>query len=136
MSLLSFCLGHVGLTVHTDSAAIESFQEIVKQQAILSVYFYHSECLIQFLLVSFSVNNARPQLCGFWLWFLPTPIEGNRYFKLSIASHENQCKWREAWLSEITKTRVMDQDFRNQITSDKVYTSDKHFDSEDIELCK
>ena len=28
MSLLWFCLGHVGLTVHNDSPSIESFQRI------------------------------------------------------------------------------------------------------------
>ena len=30
----------------------------------------------------------------------------------------------------------MDQDFRNHITGDRVYTCDKHFNSEDIEICK
>ena len=76
------------------------------------------------------------QLRGLWLQFLQT-IEGNRYiFKLPIASDENHCKWREAWLSEITKTRVMEKDFRNEITNDRVYTCEKHFNPKDIEICK
>ena len=62
--------------------------------------------------------------------------KGIGIFKLPIASDESNCKWREAWLSEITKTRMMDQDFRNQITNDRVYTCEKHFNPEDIEICK
>ena len=105
------------------------------QQAIFSVDFYHLECLIQVLLVCSSVNNARPQLRCFWLRFCRRS-KGIGIFKLPIASDENHCKWREAWLSEITKTRVMDQDFRNQITNDRVYTCEKHVNPEDIEICK
>ena len=30
----------------------------------------------------------------------------------------------------------MDQDFRRQINDDKIYTCEKHFDPEDIEICK
>lgn len=60
--------------------------------------------------------------------------KGIGIFKLPIASDESNCKWREAWLSEITKTRMMDQDFRNQITNDRVYTCEKHFNPEDIEI--
>jgi len=37
--------------------------------------------------------------------------------------------------SEIKKTREMDQDFRTQINDDKIYTCEKHFDPEEIEIC-
>ena len=43
---------------------------------------------------------------------------------------------REEWLSELTKTRVLDAEFRKLIDNDKVYTCEKHFDPNDIEICK
>ena len=45
-------------------------------------------------------------------------------------------KWRDNWLNEVTKTRVIDQDFRRLIANDRVFTCKKHFDPEDIEICK
>ena len=45
-------------------------------------------------------------------------------------------KWRDNWLNEITKTRVIDQDFRRLIAYDRVFTCEKHFAPEDIEICK
>lgn len=44
--------------------------------------------------------------------------------------------WRENWLNVVTKSRVIDKDFRLQIESDRVYTCEKHFKPEDIEVCK
>ena len=43
---------------------------------------------------------------------------------------------RDEWLGEIKKTREMDQDFRRQINDDKIYTCEKHFDPDEIEICK
>jgi len=40
------------------------------------------------------------------------------------------------WLNEVTKTRDMDQDFRERITNYRVYICEKHFEAEDIEICK
>ena len=40
------------------------------------------------------------------------------------------------WLSEITKTRVIDHDFRRLIANDRLFTCEKHFDLKDIEICK
>ena len=47
-------------------------------------------------------------------------------------------KWREKWLSENMKTRVSDKDFqkKKQINSEKVFSCEKHFKLEDVELCK
>ena len=45
-------------------------------------------------------------------------------------------KWRADCLSQITKTIVMDKDFKNLIENDKVFTCEKHFKPEDIEICK
>ena len=54
---------------------------------------------------------------GFWLWHVPDDER-----KLPSAQNAEYKKWREEWLSEITKTRVIDKDFQKQIDSDKVLT--------------
>ena len=40
------------------------------------------------------------------------------------------------WLNEITKTRTADAHFKNKIKNDTVYTSERHFAEEDVEICK
>ena len=62
--------------------------------------------------------------------------KGIEIWKLPKAKNDAHRKWREEWLGQITKTRVMDQNFRNQIKNDKVYTCEKHFAPEDFEICK
>ena len=44
--------------------------------------------------------------------------------------------WREKWLNELTKYRVCDINFKNQIKNDRVYTCEKHFHPDEIEICK
>lgn len=61
---------------------------------------------------------------GIGIWKLPAPR--NAEYK----------KWRELWLNELTKTRVVDNDFKRQIDNDRVFTCEKHFKPEDIEICK
>ena len=41
-------------------------------------------------------------------------------------------RWRDEWLGEIKKTR----DFIRQINDYQIYTCEKHFDAEEIEICK
>ena len=60
---------------------------------------------------------------GIGIWKLPTPL--NDDFR----------KWSEAWLNKLTKYRVTDKDFQNQIDNDKGFTCEKHFKPEDIEIC-
>ena len=36
----------------------------------------------------------------------------------------------------VKKTRVIDSDFRDQMRNDRVYTCEKHFAPEDVEICK
>lgn len=43
-------------------------------------------------------------------------------------------EWREAWLGELKKTREIHSDFRDQIKNDRVYTCEKHFAPEDVEI--
>lgn len=61
--------------------------------------------------------------------------ERNRYLEGSgsegYVAHK---KWRADWLSEITKTREIDQGFRERIKNDRVFTCEKHFLPEDIEI--
>ena len=44
---------------------------------------------------------------------------------------ENQ---RSAWLNEISKHKVFDKTFREQIEKGNVYTCEKHFNLEDTEI--
>ncbi len=62
--------------------------------------------------------------------------KGIGIFKLPAAKNEEYKKWREDWLGQIVRTRVVDKSFRMQIKEDSVYTCEKHFRPEDIETCK
>jgi len=53
-----------------------------------------------------------------------------------VAKDEAHGKWRDEWLEKIKKTREMNQNFREQSKSDAIYTCEKHFAPEDIEICK
>ena len=57
-------------------------------------------------------------------------------WKLPLAKDEAHAKWREEWLSKIKKTKGIDQNCRELIKHDRVYTCEKHFAPEDIEICK
>ena len=45
-------------------------------------------------------------------------------------------EWRSNWLNEIKKFRVVDKDCKNQIDNDRVFTCERHFKPEDIEICE
>ena len=62
--------------------------------------------------------------------------KGIGIWKLPAARNAEYKKWRQDWLNEITKARVIDKHFREMIENDKVYTCEKHFKPEDIEICK
>ena len=62
--------------------------------------------------------------------------EGIGIFKLSSAKDDKHKRWRDEWVGELKKTREVDKDFRRQINEDKVYTCEKHFKDELIEICK
>ena len=61
---------------------------------------------------------------GIGIWKLPAPR--NAAYR----------KWREDWLHELKKYRVMDKNFQRQIDNDKVFTCEKHFHESDIEISK
>ena len=62
--------------------------------------------------------------------------KGLGIFKLPAAKDSEHKTWREAWLSEITKTREKDSYFQSLIDNDRVYTCEKHFKPDEIETCK
>ena len=62
--------------------------------------------------------------------------KGIGIWKLPVAKDEAHGTWRDEWLGEIKKTREIDQNFREQLKSDRIYTCEKHFAPEDIEICK
>ena len=57
-------------------------------------------------------------------------------WKLPAAKDDAHKKWRDEWLKEITRTREIDQEFRKRIEGDKVFTCERHFNPEDVEICK
>lgn len=61
-------------------------------------------------------------------------VKGIGICKFLAAKDIAHKKWRADWLSEITKTREIDQGFRERIKSDRVFTCEKHFLPEDIEI--
>ena len=61
---------------------------------------------------------------GIGIWKLPAP------------RNDEYKQWREQWLNELTKTREVDKDFQRLINNDRVYTCEKHFAPDDIEICK
>ncbi|CAB3993280.1 Transposable element P transposase, partial [Paramuricea clavata] len=61
--------------------------------------------------------------------------KGIGIFKLPAPKNDEYKAWRSQWLNELTKTRVIDKNFRAQIDNDKVFTCEKHF-KEDIETYK
>ena len=62
--------------------------------------------------------------------------KGVGIWKLPAAKNDAYKKWRDDWLNEITKTREVDREFRERIKNDNVFTCERHFEAEDIEICK
>ncbi|KAL9952997.1 hypothetical protein ACROYT_G040339 [Oculina patagonica] len=61
-------------------------------------------------------------------------IKGIGIWKLPATKDEAHKKWREDWLAEITRTRESDHDFKALLVNDRVFTCEKHFEAEDIEI--
>lgn len=62
--------------------------------------------------------------------------KGIGIWKLPSAKDEAHALWRKEWLGEIKKTRDLDWSFKELMEKDHVYTCEKHFATEDIEMCK
>ena len=60
--------------------------------------------------------------------------KGVGIFKLP--SEKINKEWRQKWLNEITKSRVVDKCFKEQLARDKVHTCERHFKDDEIEICK
>ncbi|RMX56832.1 hypothetical protein pdam_00025512, partial [Pocillopora damicornis] len=59
---------------------------------------------------------------GIGIWKLPAPKD------------EAHKKWRQEWLNEITKTRESDAPFKVLVAKDRIFTCEKHFEPEDVEI--
>jgi len=49
---------------------------------------------------------------------------------------EKYLQWRKEFLNQITKSRVIDDCFRQMIKADRVYACEKHFKADEFETCK
>lgn len=43
---------------------------------------------------------------------------------------------RKEWIQIITRSRTIDQNFRNQLENDRVHVCERHFSPDEIETCK
>ena len=59
-------------------------------------------------------------------------IEIWKLWKLSASRNDDY----KQWLNELSKTQEVDKDFQRLIDNDRVYTCEKHFAPDDIELRK
>ena len=62
--------------------------------------------------------------------------KGLGILKLPAAKDPEHKAWREEWLSEITKTREKNSEFQKLRDNDRVYTCEKHFKPDEIEMWK
>ncbi|KAJ8025305.1 Transposable element P transposase [Holothuria leucospilota] len=60
--------------------------------------------------------------------------KGVGIFRLPAAKNEEYSRWRSSWLNEITKSRVVDKEFRDQIRNNAVFTCERHFRPEEVEI--
>ena len=63
-------------------------------------------------------------------------MKGIGIWKLPAPRNPEHKKWREDWLSQIMKTQTVDKDFLKIINDNKVFTCEKHFNNEDVEIRK
>ena len=59
-------------------------------------------------------------------------LEFGSFQKLKDEAHK---KCRNEWLQQITRSRDVDRHFKDLVEKDRVYTCEKHFKPEDIEIC-
>ena len=74
--------------------------------------------------------------CAVWGCGSCRRTKGLGIFKLAAAKDPEQKTWREAWLGEITKTREKNADSQRLIDNDVVFTCEKHFKRDEIDICK
>ena len=62
--------------------------------------------------------------------------KGIGILKLPASKDEAHKKWRQEGLNKIKKTRASDAAFKVLVAKDRIFTCEKHFEPEDIEICK
>ena len=68
------------------------------------------------------------------------PVDRGKKYKgigiIKLPSEKFYKEWRSKWLNKITNYRLVHEGFKMQIKNDCMYTCEKHFKPEDIEICK
>ena len=62
--------------------------------------------------------------------------KGIGIFKLPAPTNDEERKWRQNLLNEITKSRVVDQAFKQKIEKDTLFICEEHFLPDQIETCE
>ena len=57
-------------------------------------------------------------------------------WKRPAPEDEAHKKWSNEWLQQITRSRDMDRHFIELLAKHRVFTCEKHFEPQDIEMCK
>ena len=70
-----------------------------------------------------------------WMWVL-WKDERHRICKLPAPKDEAHKKWRDIWLQQTARLRDLDRLSEELLVKDRVFTCEKHFEPEDIEICK
>ena len=139
--------GELSVLFFRMSRDFDDAHEILKWRTVASHIFQIARFFSRFIgdrttIYPKFLKKCSPELC--WVstaqfmtavhveWLVKT--KGN--FRVPSAKDDAHRRWRDEWLGEIKKTREMDQDFRRHINDDKIFTCEKHFDPEEIEIFK
>ena len=76
-------------------------------------------------------DNCSVVLCG-----KSRREAGQGIFQVPGKKCKKKDKWRAEFLNAITKTRVVDQDFREIIDNDRVFAYHRHFKESEIKIRK
>ena len=112
--------GHVGTKVHSRRCFLHTN---LAEGNIKSTYFGDF----------FAMPGAN---CSIYGCATSRKHSGVGIFKIPAETDELAKKTREAWISVITKDRVVDESLRRQINSGNLYVCEKHFRKEEYECCK
>ena len=103
---------------------------------VFEVYFYINESQIHYLTTQIHQSRCLAIICSVVGCGSCRKTKGIGIWKLPAPRNEAYEKWRLDWLNQLTISREIDKNFQRLIDNDRVYTCEKHFKPEDIEICK
>ncbi len=74
--------------------------------------------------------------CSIFAWGTSRKHLGVTIFRIPAETDELLKKTHKAWISIITKDRIVDDSLQQQIESGNLYVCEKHFKNEEYDCCK